>query len=349
MKFEIASKMSEIIEQAKVAIGPNADDDYILNATKHTEELKETAPELSQFLASSPIKSIIGEYEIWDKKALDVQGKFKWWSTQARWAVFLTATASALLVASPGILMIFDQYPKNDTSFLVIALMTISIFFGAWATVCFNIIKSKKLLPEWMENRAQAEEQRLDYFNLIASTQATQSSSNEVEQVLHKLEYFRRYQLEMQYSYYKERASEHGHKASKYLTYSALAMGGVALINGIAGAFGIADPKWTAFAALAIVLQAIASMVSNKESIDQNQRNAERYERTRTVLNRLIGKLDQIREDISNGNYDLLPNFVKAVHEVLSVEHRQWLTNLEDRQTAVNQLEIQLKELSKNS
>ncbi len=87
----------------------------------------------------------------------------------------------------------------------------------------------------------------------------------------------------------------------------------------------------------------------NKESIDQNQRNAERYERNRTVLNRLIGKLDQIREGISNGNFDLYPNFVKAVHEVLSVEHRQWLTNLENRQTAINQLEVQLKDLSKNS
>lgn len=341
--------MSDLIEQAKTALGPNAGDDYILNATKHADNLKEVAPELSQLLTSSQIKSIIGEYDIWDKKAIDIQKKFKWWTTQARWAVFLTATASALLVASPGILMIFCKYSKNETSFLVIVLMTISIIFGAWATVCFNIIKSKKLLPEWMENRAQAEEQRLDYFNLLASTQVAKSSNNEVEQILHKLEYFRRYQLEMQYSYYKKRAGEHGRKASRYLTYSALAMGGVALINGISGAFGITDPKWTAFAALAIVLQAIASMISNKESIDQNQRNAERYERTRTVLNRLFGKLDQIRDGICAGNYDLFPNYVKAVHEVLSVEHRQWLTNLENRQTAINELEIQLKELSKNA
>ena len=153
----------------------------------------------------------------------------------------------------------------------------------------------------------------------------------------------------MQYSYYKKRAGEHGFKASKYLTYNALAMGGVALINGISGAFGIAAPKWTAFAALAIVLQAIAAMVSSKESIEQNQRNAERYERTRTVLSRLKGKLGEIREGICAGNLNLYPNFVKAVHEVLSVEHRQWLTNLENRQTAINKLEIQLKELSKNS
>ena len=47
--------MSELIEQAKTAIGPNAGDDYIFDATKHAEKLKEAAPELSQLLTSSPI------------------------------------------------------------------------------------------------------------------------------------------------------------------------------------------------------------------------------------------------------------------------------------------------------
>ncbi len=340
--------MSEIIESAKNTIGKSAQDDYILNAKVHSDELKSGAPELSQLLGSSSIKSIIDEYYIWNKKALDIQAKFNWWSNQARWAVFFTACFSAFLVASSGLLVIIDVN-KTEASFIIGSLMAGSIFFGAWATVCFNILKSRRLLINWMENRAQAEEHRLEYFNLIASSPAKQTTNSEILQTLHKLEYFGRYQLEMQYSYYEDKAKVHGFKANKFLTYNALAMGGVALISGMAGAFGIVDPKWTAIAALAIILQGITAMFTNKEAIDQNQRNAERYERTRTVLNRLKGKLDEIREGIVDGNLELYNSFVKAVHEVLSVEHRQWLTNLEDKQTAINQLEIQLKEFLNKS
>jgi len=338
--------MTELIDKAINAIGKEAAGDFILDTKKHSEQLKAEAPELARLLSSSAIQAIMEDYNTYDQRALKFQNEFFNWSGRARKAIFITVCTSALLVATPGIFSFVDGTVDIVTfeRFFIGILMVISIVFGAIAAMSFNVLKTKKLLPRWMESRAYSEENRVEYFGLLSTTFPEGNLHSEEEQTLHKLEYFRRYQLNMQYAYYKSRANSHGAKADKSLTILAILMGGIILVNGIAGAFGtLLDPNWTIIAALALVLQGVVSLLSSKESIEQNEHNAERYERTRITLNKLRGKLSEVRLGIADGELRLLETFTKAVNDVLSLEHRQWITDLESKQSAVNQLEMQLK------
>jgi hypothetical protein len=201
-----------------------------------------------------------------------------------------------------------------------------------------------------MERRAYAEECRLKYFNYIINSKINKKGSNSEEvQLLHRLEYFRRYQLDMQTTYYTALTNKNDIKANKLLTYTALCMGGVTLINGLAGSFGVGNAQWTSIAALAIVLQSLASILTNKEAVEQNQTNAERYARTSKNLLQLQSNLDEVRVGILEGNKTLIQSFVAAVHEPLAAEHRQWLEGQSEAETAIGQLEEVLREHRKKA
>ena len=70
----------DIIEAAKDIIGQNEEDDYIIEPAGHAEQFEREAPELARVLKSSQVKTEAKEYEHWDKKAIQAQGKFKKWS-----------------------------------------------------------------------------------------------------------------------------------------------------------------------------------------------------------------------------------------------------------------------------
>jgi hypothetical protein len=53
-------------------------------------------------------------------------------------------------------------------------------------------------------------------------------------------------------------------------------------------------------------------------------------------------KLDEVRKKINEGNKEILLNFIEAVHEPLSVEHRQWLMGFGDKFSAIGRLEQEL-------
>ena len=119
-------------------------------------------------------------------------------------------------------------------------------------------------------------------------------------------------------------------------------MGGVALANAMSGYLAPFDMRFTAIAAVAVIAQALASKISNREVVSQDRRNAERYKRVDTTLNGLRGQLDDVRNAVDAGDPDVLADFVEAVHEQLSLEHRQWLEEQREASAAVNRLENRL-------
>ena len=337
--------MVEMTNVGLDAIGEGNDQDFVLDPSGHAEQFITTAPALAAQLGSSEVSTVVEEYTIWDERANISKKTFTKWSNRARWAVLLTASFSGLLVASSGLLVLLKNcalLQDSNGQFLIIGLMVLSMVFSAWAAACFNILKSRQLLTTWMKHRAEAEENRLLYFNSICAAQFSSVSSEHSEEALFRLEYFRRYQLDVQLAFYTTRSAQLDKKATRALTYSSFALAGVAVITGLAGIFGKDHPEWTSIAALAIILQSLATFYSSKEAIDQDQRNAERYDRTRSALQKMKGKLDAVRNGILAGHLELLTDFVAAAHEVISVEHRQWLSEFENRHTALQELERKL-------
>ncbi len=332
------------IEEAKGIIGTNENDDFIIRPLTHAEQFAETAPELSAILNSSKIQSIAGEYERKDSQAILAQSEFKKWSGRAHWSFFITAIFSAGLLASETLstLPIINRISAN----VLIAIFAFgSVVCGSFAAHCISRVRTGKLLEKWMLTRADAEMQRLDYFEKVVQEKNNDTAAINVPLSLLRFEFFRRFQLDSQLSFYDVRSKQHTSLANKALSLSSWSMWGVALVNGFAGVFGQLDSRLAAVAGLALVLQAFASKERNIEAVNQNSKNAESYEQCRSSLATLSGDLDEVRNGIADGKLDTLSFFVEAVHEQLSLEHRQWLKASKDRLSAIGKLEEHLKEL----
>jgi hypothetical protein len=187
-----------------------------------------------------------------------------------------------------------------------------------------------------MTARARAETKRLSYFSHIVNT-SVQPLDRQLE--LLKLEYFRRYQLDLQLAYYKTRRSEHRDSAERTLGISAGSVLVAAIASGAAGVLGALRSEWAALGSVAVFGAALQAFAASRESINQDRRNAERYENTAQALQGLRERLDDVRLGIAAGSPSVLGAYVAAVHDQLSLEHRQWLEGAENMQVAVARLE----------
>ena len=114
----------------------------------------------------------------------------------------------------------------------------------------------------------------------------------------------------------------------KSLKIGAVAICILTLGSGGAGiALAWIDPNWISLAALGTIGAGLATVVTRREELNQNERNAQRYECAKTALSHIRGRHTQVHQALAQGKAQVLPKYVAAVHQQLSLEHRQWLTD----------------------
>jgi SMODS and SLOG-associating 2TM effector domain 1 len=313
-------------------IGNGSPGDYPLSPVEHAEQLKTSAPKLAALLTRSAPVELARQYADADTEALAAERTFKRWVIRANWAVLATATVSALLMAVALLAGTFGGLAQ--TTLIVLAL--IGVAAGGIASMSLFRVKEGRLLEDWMTARARAETKRLSYFSYIVNSSVQPLDLN-LE--LLKLEYFRRYQLDLQLAYYKTRRSGHRNSAERTLSISAGSVLVAAIASGAAGVLGALRSEWAALGSLAVFGAALQAFAASRESINQDRRNAERYENTAQALQGLRERLDDVRLRISAGSTSVLGEYVGAVQDQLSLEHRQWLEGAENMQAAVARLE----------
>jgi SMODS and SLOG-associating 2TM effector domain 1 len=313
-------------------IGNGSPGDYPLSPVEHAEQLKTSAPKLAALLTRSAPVELARQYAEADTEALTAERTFKRWVIRANWAVLATATASALLMAVA--LLTGTLGGLAQTTLIVLAL--IGVAAGGIASMSLFRVKEGRLLEDWMTARARAETKRLSYFSYIVNS-SLQPLDLQLE--LLKLEYFRRYQLDLQLAYYKTRRLGHRNSAERTLSISAGSVLVAAIASGAAGVLGALRSEWAALGSLAVFGAALQAFAASRESINQDRRNAERYENTAQALQGLRERLDDVRLRISAGSTSVLGEYVGAVQDQLSLEHRQWLEGAENMQAAVARLE----------
>ncbi|MHB9074690.1 MAG: hypothetical protein ACYC6G_14335 [Desulfobaccales bacterium] len=333
----------DAIKAAKEAIGSGKTDDYGIAPTKHAEEFIDKAPTLSDILSSSEVRINAQRYEEEDLNATDAQRQFNKIFIRANIAVLITGVFVALVLVS-GVL---GKYLSEENLKILLAVLSLGgVIAGVIASKDLYVIRQGGLLEAWMSKRAFAETARLDYFDTLVRfpIPATDISSPPI--ALLKLEYFRRFQLDVQRAYYRERGKDHKQEAVKILSLSGWAMAGAAIATGAAGVLsGAIDTRFAALAGLGTIFTNLSSYTSMKEAVNQNRRNAERYARTLRVLEDLYKKLDEVRKAVYAAGLMPLFDFVEAVHEQLSLEHRQWLSEMGEGKGAFAKLESTLKEI----
>jgi hypothetical protein len=321
-----------IMSDAAGIIGRGSPDDYRLSPVEHAEQLKASAPKLAAILTSSAPVELAREYAESDAEALAAERTFKRWVVRANWAVLATATVSALLMAVA--LLAGRLGGLTQTTLIVLALLGVAA--GGVATMSLFRVREGRLLEDWMAARARAETKRLSYFSYVVNSSA---GPFDLQLELLKLEYFRRYQLDLQLAYYKSRRSGHRNSAKRTLDISAGSVLVAAIASGAAGVLGALRSEWAALGSLAVFGAALQSFAAAREAINQDRRNAERYDNSAQALQGLRERLDDVRLGIIGGSTSVLGEYVATVQDQLSLEHRQWLEGAENMQAAVARLE----------
>jgi hypothetical protein len=206
-------------------------------------------------------------------------------------------------------------------------------------------VREGNLLEAWMGGRAHAESARLEYFATLAGLEG--SDASELPLRLLKLEYFRRYQLDVQLAFYDRRGRRHRQSADRTLALGGFAAALAAVASGSAGIAASIEAPWAALAAFGVVGTALAAFAATREGVNQDRRNAERYGRTLSALEILRGRLDDVRAGVLAGSQDVLEEYVAAVHEQLSLEHREWLSGAESTRSAIGKMDEALAAVQK--
>lgn len=332
----------DVVKRAVTAIGDDRPDDYVLAPDEHARTLAEEAPALASLLRSSKVETLAEQYKRHDQEAGSAQARFKGAMMRANGAVLMTAVLAALIMVAG----IFE--PRFGEAFMrppLLLLGLAALLAGALASMWLFRVREGQLLDEWMSERAHAETARLAYFTTLV--QEPDPTASEPPLGLLKLEYFRRYLLDMQIAYYGQRSRQHRKSADQTLTIGGFAAALGAVASGSAGLVASFNAPWAALAAVGVLGTALAAFAATREAVNQDRRNAERYGRTLSALEILRGRLDDVRAAVLAGSQDVLEEYVAAVQEQLSLEHREWLSGAESTRSAIGKLDETLAALQK--
>ena len=333
---------AEVVKRAVEAIGEGRPDDFILAPTTHAEELAGRAPALAALLRTGKVATLARQYERRDRDAGEAQTRFKEAMRWASAAVLATGVLGASIMVA-GILE--EARDDGDLWPLLLVLGLCALVSGALASMWLFRAREGNLVEAWMSGRAHAESARLEYF---ATLVRLENGPSDPPLGLLKLEYFRRYQLDVQLAYYDQRGRQHRQSADRTLTIGGFAAALAAVASGSAGIVASIEAPWAALAALGVIGTALAAFAATREAVNQDRRNAERYGRTLSALEILRGRLDDVRGGVLAGSQAVLEEYVAAVHEQLSLEHREWLSGAESTRSAIGKMDETLAALQKD-
>jgi SMODS and SLOG-associating 2TM effector domain 1 len=333
---------ADVVKRAIAAIGEDRPDDYVLAPHEHAGALADKAPALASLLRSSKMEGLAEQYKQHDEEAGNAQSRFKRAMTRANGAVLATAVLAALIMVGG----IFE--PRLGVTLMRPPLLVLglsALLAGALASMWLFRVREGHLLDEWMTERAHAETARLAYFTTLVKE--PEQTTSDPPLALLKLEYVRRYLLDMQIAYYGRRGRQHRRSADRTLTIGGFAAALGAVAAGSAGLVASFNAPWASLAAVGVVGTALAAFAATREAVNQDRRNAERYGRTLSALKILRGRLDDVRAGVLAGLQDVLEEYVAAVQEQLSLEHREWLAGAESTRSAIGKLDETLAALPK--
>lgn len=256
-------------------------------------------------------------------------------------------TAAVPLLAPP--ILIYEQNSSIArgiaTSLLYLCLLA-SLTLAWW-------LSARKLYETWSISRGAAEFLRRKHFDTVMNAPAT-VNPGEIAALPLKLEYFRRYQLDLQKAYFTKRSSEN-------VRIAALAQGmlwpcGALVVAWLLFLFGevlsawgeqgplpafvpvwiyhvmstlqgvsmeYADTKWLLYGTGAAIIYGASFLYT---TLQNSQRNAARYTHARENFEYLSKQdLESARKSAAAGDEVGVNAFVNKVHSAMSAELSDWV------------------------
>lgn len=339
------ASMSEVTKRAIEAVGKDDPrSDWILRPEEHAKNLPPQAGALKRILLFAEHKKTQESFRAHDALANVAQARYKAAGRRA-----LRATLVGSLLGAVFLLPALQSIPPNlrASGTVVEYLLLAAAFLAA------RYLAVARPFPKWMEQRARAELARIRLFDEVIDAHE-EPRDGELPLLPLQLEYFLRYQLEVQRRYYEGRGNQHqraaGHTdmweqaslvlsiaagaiafwASLPLIASLLAYLGVSLPPLVQRLFQFADGfqldgRW--LLALGVSGTALYGYAVSHSLMNLDERNASRYLTTYDNLNYLKEcGLRQARDDAAAGEKEKVRKFVDGVQGLISSEHKEWIS-----------------------
>lgn len=320
-------------------IGKNKSDDWQLRPKVHASNLLPEAGALKRILERSLIDNIMTRFHIADAKAIRAQKWYRFWGRAGIYAIALASIVGTALVLR------VDEKFGVESKWLALAveygLLVLAFLIAQWLVI-------KRPFKKWMENRGEAEIARIHLFDEVVRADEP-LNSDEAALLPLQLEYFRRYQLDVQLTYYKGRGAQHLTAAGHTNLWQWLSVGltcvwtiitVLASLHFLAEQGWITLPSWAAalklssyeriVMAFGIVAASIYTANYARSLMDLDERNAARYTTTLANLEHIQSTLlQETRDAAQQGDKQKVLTFVRLVQNQISSEHKEWV-NIRD-------------------
>ena len=326
--------MSELTKRAIAAIGDSGASDWELRPDTHAEKLNEDGAALRHVLTSPEIQVIVGTFNSADKRAGASQKRYKGLAKTAAFAGFAAVLA--------GCVLILPSHNLPWPNFLQWAGM-VQFSLLALSIICSLAVAWLKPFEHWMKARGVAEQARANLFRSVMAAQpAPAAAPGEVPLLALQLEYFRRYQLDVQRLYYAKRGNQHrvaARKSSRWRLFAFI----LVILAAVPVLYSLQKFDWLplidrlhlpersqdlqrAFLGLGVLASALQGLLAALGLMNLDERNAARYGSVAQNLAFLENAyLDDARARAASGDRSGVLKFVGLVQEQISSEHREWV------------------------
>lgn len=326
--------MGDVSTAAAAAVGKDGPSDWELKPELHAGSLPPEAGPLKRVLMRDNLKAIIDLYISGDADARTAQTRYR--------RLALTAAVAGFGAVLLGGLMLL---PKDEALPVLVATAAPILQFALLAISILSSLAVALFKPfdTWMHARARAETARVGLFRAVLAAEEP-SSQAELPLLPLQLEYFRRYQLEVQRAYYRGRGGQHARSVRRagILRLVALllaALAGVPLLFTLLGPERTPEligplVRWLSGGETAerILLSAsvigggLQGLLASYSLVSQSERNAVRYLDTAGNLDDLSTRpLEDARLAAGQGEREPVLAFAALVDEQISSEHREWI------------------------
>jgi hypothetical protein len=332
-----------------------------LHGQKHIASLEvPAAAPLVRVLKSPPVQTAFADYQRNDNEAVQAQNSYK----RSR-LVILVPLVVALAVGLFGFVttsITIEQWLKktgiDDNTARIAAhlgplwIVTAMLFITPILSLIF---RPNQLYELWMTRRGVAEAIRRELFERVLAAPAEQRTAEEISPLLLKLEYFRRYQMELQTAYHRTRGREHEHAAKMarrlIIVANALLLCWVVLsvsacMAGRTEQGGLSGPELVMntllrmaaplqqieildidfqILAATVLLAAAYAVVWLYVLLSGSVRNAARYATMRTNFEELNAEIGAVRAKALANDEAAVKAFVERVHSIMSLELADWV------------------------
>jgi hypothetical protein len=324
---------------AQAAIGVDDDEaDWKLRPQEHAKALPPAAGALKRVLEGAGLQEIIDRFEAADAAAVAAQASYKRIGRLGLYAATAATIAGAIFLLP--VERALEGRPGGIASALQIAALLVAFLAARWLALA-------KPFDRWMKQRAEAEIARIGLFDAVAAAEEP-DRPGELPLLPLVLEYFRRYQLDVQRRYYRGRSAQHAAavwrnnnwvRASLLFTFVSVLVALLASLHVLA-AWQLPVPgrlaAWSAqlagpeikriVLALGVIASGFYGVGVARSLMDLDERNASRYLVTADNLDYLRSEgLARAREAAASGDRKEVVEFIRSVQNLISSEHREWI------------------------